>query len=141
MQGRSVETPRELSKETKKVLAARIQQGAPLPRRTFGNIPVPIPMPVAAPMPQAMQPLTTTTRVATLEEIREQKHSPLPPAKEQRDPAIIPTVSMPNVQHKTGMIHTLSESPTLGIVVLGIVLLLLLIVGLMVMLLFLGHSH
>ena len=140
VQGRSVETPRGLSKETKKVLAARIQQGATLPRRTFGNIPVPVPVPVAAPMPQAIQPLATSTRVATLEEARVQKHSPLPTAQEPRDPAFVPTVSMPDVQQKTG-VHTLSESPTLGIVVLGIVLLLLLIIGLMVMLLFLGHGH
>jgi len=141
VQSRSVETPRELSKETKKVLVARAQQGAPLPRQTLGNLAVPVPMPVAAPMPHATQALATSTRVATLEETRIQKHSPLPPARERKDPASIPTVSMPDVQAKRDGIHTLLGSPTLGIVVLGLVLLLLLVVGLMIMLLFLGHGH
>jgi serine/threonine-protein kinase len=141
VQGRSAETPRELSKETKKVLVARLQQGATLPRRTLGNIAVPVPVPVAAPMPHAAQPLGTSTRVATLEETRVQKHSPLPPTREKRDPAFIPTVSLPHIQAKASVIQTLSESPTLGIIVLGIVLLLLLVIGLMIMLLFLGHGH
>ncbi len=140
VQGRSVETPRELSKETKKVLAARIQQGATRPRQTLGTVAVPAPKPVAAPMPHAIQ-AAASTRVATLEETREQKHSPLPPARGQRDLAFIPTASMPNVQHKAGVIHTLSEPPTLGMVVLGVVLLLVLIIGLMIMLLSLGHGH
>ncbi len=139
VQGRSVETPRELSKETKKVLAARLQQGATLPRRTLGNISVPVPIAVEAPIPQAMQPLATSTRIATLEETRVQKHSPLPQAREQRNSAFIPTVSMPDIQPKA--IHTLSESPALGIIVLGIVLLLLLVIGLMILLLFWGHGH
>ncbi len=142
-QGRSIETPRDLSKETKKVFATRAKYGAGtvLPRQTLGKIAIPVPVPVAAPVPQPARTFAPSTRVATLEETSVQKHSPLPPAKEQVHPAFAPTLSLPHAQHRAGTLHAFSESPTFGIVILGVVLLLLLIIGLMIMLLFLGHGH
>ena len=135
-QGRSIETPRTLPRETKKVFATHQKQTAEtmLPRQTLSNIAVP----VAAPAARTAQAFVQSTRVATLEETRTHKYSPLPPTKERVNTAFMPTVSLP--QQKVGALHTFSESPTFSIVVLGLVLLLLLIIGLMIMLLFLGHS-
>ncbi len=141
VQGRTIETPRELSKETKKVLAARIPQAAAHSRKTLERIAVPAPSPVAAPIPRATQALEASTRVATLEETREQKQSPLPVARERRDSALIPTVSMPGARRKDSVIHTLSASPAAGIFVLSLIVLLLLVIGLVITLLFLGHGH
>lgn len=142
-QSRSIETPRELSKETKKVMSMRLKhdEGTALPRQTLEKITVPVPVPVEASVPRPTQAVGTATRVATLEETRVQKHSPLPPKREHADPAFVPTLSMPHGQHKSGATRAFSESPTLGIVVIGLALLLLLVLGLLIMLLFLGHGH
>ena len=141
VQGRSIETPRELSRETKKVFVthAKNGEGIAFPRQTQGKIAVPVP--VAASVARPVQAFAQSTRVATLEETRTQKYSPLPPTKEHVHPAFVPTLSLPHAQQKAGVLHTFSESPTFGIAILGLVLLLLLIIGLMVMLLFLGHGH
>ena len=139
--GRSIETPRELSKETKKVFVTheKYEQGIAFPRRTQGKIAVPVP--VAAPIARPVQAFAQSTRVATLEGMRSQKYSPLPLAKEQVNPDFVPTLSLPpHAQQKAAALHAFSESPTFGIVILGLVLLLLLIVGLMIML-FLGHVY
>ncbi len=144
-QGRGIETPRELSKDTK-TIAARVKQreGATLPRHTLGNIAVPVPVAaaVSVPRPRPTQAFaTTTTHVATLEETRVQKLSPLPPVQENVDQAFVPTVSLPGVDQQAGAVRAFSKSPMFGAIVLGIIFLLLLIISLVAMMLLLSHGH
>ncbi len=133
VQGKSIETPRELSKDSKKVLIAH-------GRKTAEHISVPAHAQIAAHRPHATQVLAVAARVATLEESRESKYSPLPTVKEKRDTAFVPTVSMPDVRRRRGVVHTLSASPAVGIFVLSLIVLLLFVIGLIITLVLLGHG-
>ncbi len=145
--GRSIETPRELVKETK-VFTTRVKQrdASTLPQVTMDKVAaVPAPVPVPASIPRPAQARSgTTTHVATLEETRARKQTPIPTEKEdakQDNLVFIPTLSLPNASHKANKLRTLTSSPTFGMVMLGLVLLLLLVIAVVTTLLILSRGH
>ena len=133
--GRTVETPRESSKEA---LVISAKQRVVPQRQTLSHMAVPVPVAVSAPLPAHTQTFTRTA-TATLEDTRVYRPVPQPSAHESAEAPFLQTLSLPRAQAEA--VRAFPAPSTFGVVTLAFVFLLLLIIGLMIAMVFLGHGH
>lgn len=133
--GRTVETPRESSKEA---LVISAKQRVVPQRQTLSHMAVPVPVAVSAPRPAHTQ-TSTRTATATLEDTRVYRPVPQPSTHESAEAPFLQTLSLPHAQAEA--VRAFPAPSTFGVVTLAFVFLLLLIIGLMIAMVFLGHGH
>jgi serine/threonine-protein kinase len=87
--------------------------------------------------------LAVASHVATLENAKQRGQTPIPQLEEDKiphDTSTAPTLPVPNIQKSLSPLKK-QYSPTVGMLVIGLVALLLLVIGLLLITMFISHNH